>query len=212
MNKKKAPPPQQNTFRKIFLTGLAVVTPTSLTLFLIYWLVTMGDQMADWVISNFVPNTEVPMGIGIVATILIIFGVGLFVSNYLGRKIYELYEKIFSSIPIANHIFGILKKVIDMILSPDGAVFKKSVLVQFPRKGCYMVGFLSAEGSSEILAKSEDDVFAVFIPTTPNPTSGVLVYFPMKDIQVLDMTVEEAGKLIISGGILTPELAKSYKV
>ncbi|MCO4782804.1 MAG: DUF502 domain-containing protein [Candidatus Cloacimonetes bacterium] len=206
MNKNKLPP-QQNTFRKIFLTGLAVVTPTSLTLFLIYWLITMGDQMADWVVSNFVPNAKVPMGFGIVATILIIFGVGLFVSNYLGRKIYELYEKIFSSIPIASHIFGILKKVIDMILSPEGAAFKKAVMVQFPRKGCYMIGFLSAEGSSEILEKSEKDVYAVFIPTTPNPTSGVLVYFPMKDIKVLDMTVEEAGKLIISGGILTPEVA-----
>ncbi|PCJ17426.1 MAG: hypothetical protein COB02_13445 [Candidatus Cloacimonadota bacterium] len=206
MTKKK--PTQPNTIRKIFFTGLAVVTPTSLTLFLIYWLITMGDQMAQWVLSNFVPDAKVPMGIGIFATALIIFGVGLFVSNYLGRKIYELYEKIFKKIPVANHIFGILKKVIDMVLSPDGAAFKKAVLVEFPRKECWMIGFLSAEGSIEILEKTKENVFAVFIPTTPNPTSGVLAYFPLKDIKILDMTVEEAGKLIISGGILTPEVAK----
>jgi uncharacterized membrane protein len=201
------------SLKQTFFTGVLVTCPTALTLFVFYWLGMLIDSwgqagfrfvLGKEIFEKIFPS--VPFGLGLVGTLLIVFISGLLVSNWAGNWVYNLYIAIFEKIPFINHVFNLFKKVFEMVLSPDNHVFKKAVLFEFPRKGVWMIGFLSLEACDEILEKTGGESHvAVFVPTTPNPTSGVLVYVPRNEIRILDMSLEEASKLIISGGILTPE-------
>jgi uncharacterized membrane protein len=194
--------------KRTFFTGVLVTFPTALTLFSFYWLGNKIDTLGRSALvaihaENYIPNF---IGVGLIGTLLIIFCMGLFASNYFGGKLYQVYISIFEKIPFINHVFNFIKKVFEMILSQDNHVFKQAVLFEFPRRGTWMIGFLSLEACEEIKSKTDiHNLIAVFVPTTPNPTSGVLIFVPKNDLLILDMSLEEASKLIISGGILTPE-------
>jgi uncharacterized membrane protein len=201
----------RHPLRRIFLTGVVVTFPTAFTLFAFYWLADLIDGLGAMAVNSFMPEVQVPRGLGLIGTALLIFGVGLFTSNYFGKKLYEFYEAIFTRIPFINRVFSLIKQIFEMILSHDSGVFRHAVLLEFPRKGLWIIGFLSADAAKELSQKVGHDLVSVFVPTTPNPTSGVLMFVPREDILLLDMSLEDASKVIISGGIITPEIALESK-
>lgn len=196
---------QHQPIKRIFFAGVLVTLPSVITLYLFYWFATKIDQLGAYALSNFIPSIQQTPLLGLFGTVTIIFIVGLITSNYFGKKVYDFYESIFNKIPGINRVYYLFKKVLEMVLAPNRDVFKHPILVEFPRKGMWIIGFLSAKAPLEFCAKTEKELMSVFIPTTPNPTSGVLMLVPKEDIIMLDMTIEEASKVIISGGILTPE-------
>lgn len=193
--------------KRIFFTGVLVTFPTALTLFAFYWLARMVDSWGLSILRSLRVEKYIPdfLGVGLVGTIVIIFLMGLFVSNFVGQKLYALYISIFEKIPLINQVFSLFKKVFEIILSSDNQVFKRSVLLELPCSGTWMIGFLSLPACREIAEKVDSDLISVFVPTTPNPTSGVLVFVPKKSVVFLDMSIEDASKLIISGGIISPD-------
>jgi len=199
------------TFKRVFFTGILVTVPTALTLFLFFWLATEIDDLGAWVVESFMPRVELYRGLGLIGTIGIIFAVGLVTSNFFGKKIYEIYERLFIKIPLINRVFSLFKKVLEMVLDADRNVFRHAVLIEFPRKGLWIIGFLSAPAAEEFNKKTGKELVSVFIPTTPNPTSGVLMLVPVKDIKILDMSIEDVSRVIISGGILTPEMIEEVQ-
>jgi uncharacterized membrane protein len=208
--------PSRLTFKRIFFTGILVTFPTALTLFIFYWLASMIDILGGEILGSLtdilsLPRAKLYPGIGFIGTVTIIFSVGLVASNYFGKKIYEFYETLFYKIPFLNLVFSLFKKVLEMVLAADRNVFRHAVLVEFPRKGLWIIGFLSASAAKEFNEKTRKDLVSVFIPTTPNPTTAVLMLVPKKDLIMLDMSIEDASKIIISGGILTPEMIAQRK-
>jgi len=195
----------RHPLRRIFFTGVLVTLPTAFTVFAFYWLADLIDGLGAMAVNYFRPDILVPRGLGLIGTALLIFGVGLFTSNYFGNKLYELYEAIFTRIPFINRVFTLIKQIFEMVLSQDSSVFRHPVLLEFPRKGLWIIGFLSAKAAQELSEKAGRDLVSVFVPTTPNPTSGVLMFVPQDEIMLLDMSLEDASKVIISGGIITPE-------
>lgn len=197
--------------RNIFLTGVAVTIPIAFTLFILKFLFNTLDKSVSPYFTKLLISMGVPManvyrpGLGVVMTLVVIFLVGLFTKNFFGAKLIQLGEMIVEKIPFVSNIYSGIKQVVTTIANTETQAFKKVVMVEFPRKGVYAIGFVSSEARGEVQQKTENEVINVIIPTTPNPTSGFLVFAPKEDIIELDMTIEDGIKLIISCGIVTPK-------
>jgi len=196
--------------RKIFLTGLLVVIPIAGTLSLIVWLFNTVDSIFRIPIEKIIGFPII--GIGVVITVSIIFVTGIFATNYLGKKIIHLTDKTMRKIPIVNAIYTSMKQLIDTVFMDQKNAFKSVVLVQYPSKGIYVLGFVTASAPEAICDKVGETMKSIFIPTTPNPTSGMLVMIPEKDIIYLNMQIDMAIKLVVSGGILLPETIKGNEM
>lgn len=146
-------------------------------------------------------GTEIP-GLGLIFTVLILFLTGLFVTNFLGKKVMALWERILSRIPLVRTIYYAVKQVVDALIQPAGKSFRKVLIVEYPRHGVWSIAFQTSD--QFIGSPHPDEVVTVFIPTTPNPTSGFLVIVPKTDTRELDMTIEEALKMVISLGVIMP--------
>lgn len=140
--------------------------------------------------------------------IIIIFLIGVFAKIYIGRKTIGFFEKLLSKIPVIRSIYSAIRQIIDAFQLSSGNSFKKVVLVEYPKSGVYSVGFVTKETSNYFNEKIKEKCSNVFIPTTPNPTSGFILIIPNKDIIELDLTVEEGAKFVISAGLLSPEKIK----
>lgn len=191
-----------------FLTGLLVVVPISLTVLVVRWLINLMDQLLLTVLPDaFRPETvfgvKIP-GIGLLATLLLILLIGIFTANFFGRSLVLYSEKLVDRIPFVKGIYTLFKQVADTVLKRDRGAFRNAVLIEYPRKGIWAVAFVTGRASGEIQRVTSENMVNVFVPTTPNPTSGFYVLIPETDIILLKMTVEEAFKLIISGGMVTP--------
>jgi uncharacterized membrane protein len=186
--------------RRIFLTGLLVFLPIVVTFSIVGWLFNKIDSLFREPLETIFGFPLV--GIGFVLTILLVFITGIIASNFFGKKFISWAECIIRKIPIVKTIYIAIKQIIDTVFEDRQKAFKSAVLVQYPSKGIYALGFITSEAPSEIQKKCNEDMESIFIPTTPNPTSGMLVMIPEKDIIFLDMPVESAIKLIISGGII----------
>jgi len=173
------------------------------------------------VVNNLVParflpesllnlDTNIP-GSGIVLVVLIILITGALVTNILGRKIVELWEGILNKIPGFRNIYNALKKISSTVLNTSSDSFRKAFLIQYPSKGIWVIAFQSGDYKGEVKNIIGDDVINLFVPTTPNPTSGFFVMMAKKDAYELNMSVEEAFKLVISAGVVTPENLKVKK-
>ena len=149
------------------------------------------------------PDFRIP-GIGVMMTILIIFFVGVLATNIFGRELVKLGEKIVEKIPVVRSIYTGTKQVAQTILDAEIETFSKVVMLEFPRKGLWALGFITCENKGEIQYKTGEKILNVFVPTTPNPTSGFLVFVPKTQIIELNMTIEEGLKFAISGGIVAP--------
>ena len=200
--------------RKSFFSGLVLLAPIGITLFVFNWLVVRIGGSAKGPLLQFVPETLISNeGFGSVArnmlaTLIVLLAITLlgFLSRYFVAKyLWSLGERFLRNVPIINTVYTSVKQIIDTFTADNRAVFQQVALVEFPKQGCYAIGFLTGTTKGEIQVKTERNLKNIFIPTTPNPTSGYLVMIPEEDIKILDMTVGQGMKLIISGGAVAPE-------
>ena len=198
-------------FRKrikgVFLTGIAAIIPVGVTFFVFYLIIGMMNKLVRIIPARFHPDQILPFhipGLGVIITLILIFIVGLVTKSYLGKKAVVLGEKLVGKIPLARGIYNALKQLVDALLSDKGQSFKKAVLIEYPRKGLYSIAFVTGESRGEVQSRTSQKCINLFIPTTPNPTSGFYIMIPETDVIHLDMTVEEAFTLIVSGGIVSP--------
>ncbi|WP_165916166.1 DUF502 domain-containing protein [Marinisporobacter balticus] len=189
--------------RKIFITGLFVLTPIVVTSMLIGWIFNTVDSIFRVPIEKIIGFRII--GIGFILTMIIILGTGVFATNYLGKEFIHFVERALSKIPLVNTIYLSIKQLIDTILMKQRDAFKSTVLVEYPSKGIYTIGFVTSDAHRDISEKVGKRMKSVFIPTTPNPTSGMFIMIPEKDVMPLNITIDAALKLVVSGGILLPE-------
>jgi uncharacterized membrane protein len=197
----------QFNLKNIFLTGLAVIVPVGLTLYILVFLIGMMDGLLTFIPRKFHPDMLIGFhipGFGIIVTIMLIFICGLMTKSIVGNRIVLYGEGLLDRIPIVRSIHMAIKKIVDSMVLYRSRSFKKVVLVEFPRKGAYTVAFVTGEPAHEIHSKTGQRCVSVYVPTTPNPTSGYFVIFPEHEVVQLDMSVEDAFTLIISGGIVNP--------
>lgn len=188
--------------RHLFLSGLFSLLPIAATLYVMYFLLRFLDGMLGSFVQDMI-GYPVP-GAGIVASFLLIVLTGFLVTNVLGEKLLHYAERVLQRMPVAPKIYFGVKQLIDSFSMQGRQAFSRVALVEYPRKGLYAVGFITGEVMGEIQAKTAERLISVFIPTTPNPTSGMLILVPDHSLIYLDMSVEEGLKLIVSAGIVSP--------
>ncbi|MCT4605269.1 MAG: DUF502 domain-containing protein [Marinisporobacter sp.] len=189
--------------RKIFITGLLALIPIAVTISVIIWIFNMVDSIFRVPLEKIIGFRII--GIGFILTMFIIFGTGVFATNYLGKEFIQFIERTLSKIPLVNTFYLSIKQLIDTIFMKQRYAFKRTVLVEYPSKGIFTIGFVTADVPLEIAEKTGQKMKSIFIPTTPNPTSGMFVMISEKEITSLNISVEAALKLVVSGGILLPE-------
>ena len=202
MSKKKKPIALK--LRNYFFTGVIVLIPIGFTLYLSKFLINFSAKLVP---SGINPNTYLPYsipGIEIILTIIFITIIGGLSLSFLGKKFLQIIDDLFKRIPILRTIYSAIGQMTDSFRNQNGG--KKSVvLIEYPRKGTWAVGFATRENTGEIKSKTNIDLVNVFVPTTPNPTSGFLLMIPKNDLIYLDMTFEEASKFIVSAGTSIPK-------
>ena len=190
--------------RNYFFTGVIVLVPIGFTLYLSKFLINFSENLVP---SGLNPNTYLPYsipGIEIILTVIFITIVGGLSLSFLGKKFLQIVDDLFKKIPILRTIYSAIGQMPDSFRNQEGS--KKSVvLLEYPRKGSWAVGFATRENTGEIKSKTNKNLVNVFVPTTPNPTSGFLLMIPKEDLMYLDMTFEEASKFIVSAGTSTPK-------
>lgn len=194
--------------QRYFLAGLVAVVPIGLTALVVRWTVGFMDQLLLRLIpERYWPETlfgfALP-GVGVLATLLLILLAGMLVTNYFGHSLLRLSDWIMRRIPLVSGIYNLFKQVADTVLAADRQGFRKVVLVEYPRRGIWSVGFVTGVSQGEVQRLTEQRMINVFMPTTPNPTSGYYILVPEADAMELNMSVDEAFKLIISGGMVAP--------
>ena len=200
-----------NKIKNYFFTGIVVVAPVAITVYMSYHLVIWINEMTrrlipqQWRIGDFVPYA-VP-GLGLVLLLVALFFIGMLTTGYVGKFFVRLWEKIIRKMPVVSSIYSLLKQIFETFLSQKSNSFTQTVLVEYPRKGLWTVAFVSKDQTGgEIEKKTKKKTLSIFVPTTPNPTSGFLIFVPEKDVIKLEMSVEEGIKYVISCGIVTPEM------
>jgi|TARA_B110000444_G_scaffold86159_1_gene81437 uncharacterized membrane protein len=192
--------------RTYFLTGIVVAAPITVTGWVAIWFI----QAIDGWFSPFAPNSfdtlpiSIP-GFGIISAFLILTLLGALTTNFFGKSIIGYGERLVDRLPIIRNIYGALKQIFQTIASKSENNFQRVVMLEYPKKDCWAIAFVTTESKGEIAAKHKKELLCVFLPTTPNPTSGFLLFVPKDDVIELDMTVESAAKLIISAGLVMPE-------
>jgi len=197
----------RKSIKGVLLTGIAAIIPVGVTLYILYLIIGMMNNLVKIIPARFHPDQVLPFhlpGLGVIITFILIFIVGLVTKSYLGKKLIALGERVVGKIPLVRGIYNALKQFVDAVFSDKGQGFKRAVLIEYPRKGLYSIAFVTSFSRGEVQVKTEQRCVNVFVPTTPNPTSGFYIMVPETDMINLDMTVEEAFTLIMSGGIVSP--------
>jgi uncharacterized membrane protein len=194
--------------RKYFVTGLLVLVPLAITLWVLNLIIGTLDQSVLLLPARWRPavliGLDIP-GMGALITVLFVFLVGLLTRNFIGNQIVLLWEKALTRIPIVSSIYSSVKQVSDTLFSSSGNAFRKAVLVQYPREGSWTIAFLTGVPGGDVKNHLAGDYISVYVPTTPNPTSGFFLMMPRADAIELDMSVDEALKYIVSMGVVAPE-------
>jgi uncharacterized membrane protein len=206
----------RSQIRKIFFAGLLVTLPLALTLFLFQFFFVRIDAMLSPAVTRLLLYMRVPIdpdfrlpGLGLVAIFILIFLAGLFTRNIIGRKMVELGEAVLVKIPIFKNIYVGAKQVIHTFGTARAGAFRKVVIIEYPRRGIYSLAFVTNDKQGEVKRRVGRDMVSVFLPTTPNPTSGYFLMLPEEDVIELDMSVEEGIKMLISAGLVTPSDPKA---
>ena len=193
--------------KKYFITGLLIWVPLVITGWVLSLIVSTLDQSLRLLPTSIHPQTllgfAVP-GAGAVLTLVMILLTGLLAANFIGQKLVVWWEKLLARIPVVNSVYNSVKQVSDTLFSPNGNAFRKALLVQYPREGSWTVAFLTGAPGGDIVNHLQGEHLSVYVPTTPNPTSGFFLMMSAKDVVELDMTVDEALKYIISMGVVAP--------
>ncbi|QRX80804.1 DUF502 domain-containing protein [Glaciimonas sp. PAMC28666] len=193
--------------RKYFITGLLVLVPLAITLWVLNLIIGTMDQSLLFLPAEWRPKALIGFnipGLGTILTLLIIFFTGLATHNFIGRQVVALWEAVLTRIPVVNSIYSSVKQVSDTLFSSSGNAFRKALLVEYPRQGSWTIAFLTGVPGGDVKNHLQGDYVSVYIPTTPNPTSGFFLMVPRADTVELNMSVDEALKYIISMGVVSP--------
>ncbi len=193
--------------KKYFITGLLVLVPLLITVWVISSLVGMMDQSLLLLPESWRPKAQLGLeipGVGALLTLLIVFVTGLIATNFFGKQLILLWEALLARVPVVKSIYASVKQVSDTLFSDSGNAFRQAVLVQFPRADSWTIAFVTGKPGGDVANHLHGDYVSVFVPTTPNPTGGYFLMIPRADVITLDMSVDEALKYIISMGVVAP--------
>jgi uncharacterized membrane protein len=194
--------------KRYLIAGLLVWVPLGVTLLVIRLVVDLTDRVLLLLPAQYQPEVLLGFktpGLGIVLSVVIVLVTGMVVANLFGRTLVAMWERLLARIPFVSKIYHGVKQVMETVLSADGQSFRKVLLVEYPRKGIWTLAFQSGGSSSEIRHRLGQEVVNIFIPTTPNPTSGFFLVLPREDVIELDMSVDDGLKMIISAGVVVPK-------
>ncbi len=194
--------------RNYLIAGVLVTAPIGLTLYFAWTFIQWIDnRVMPLIPMRYHPETYLPFtipGFGLIVLAVGLILIGALTANLLGRVIVRTYERILDRMPVVRSIYGTLKQVFETVFGNKAQAFRKVVLIEYPRRGLWALGFLTGPTVGEVQNLTSEKVLNIFLPTTPNPTSGFLLFVPEEDAVILDMTVEEGIKMVMSGGIVTP--------
>ena len=194
--------------KKYFVTGLLIWVPLGITLWVLNLLVTIMDQTLLLLPEHFQTESWLGMhvpGMGVVMTFIVVLGTGLVATNMLGQRLLQFWENVLGRIPVFRTIYNSVKQVSDTLFSSGGHAFRKALLVQYPREGSWTIAFLTGQPGGDVANHLQGEYWSVYVPTTPNPTSGFFLIMRKSDVIVLDMSVDAALKYIISMGVVSPD-------
>jgi uncharacterized membrane protein len=193
--------------KKYFITGLLIWIPLAITLWVLNLIVSAMDSTLLLLPESLQPATwlgvNIP-GLGVVLTLLVLLLTGLFAANIIGQRLVNMGEGLLARIPVVKSIYNGVKQVSDTLFSSSGQAFRKALLVRFPHSDAWTIAFLTGTPSGEVASRLDGDYISVYVPTTPNPTSGYLLIVPRSQVIELDMHVEDALKYVISMGVAAP--------
>jgi uncharacterized membrane protein len=199
-------------FKRYFLAGLLLLAPLSITIWVITWVFDLLDSVLPMALrSESLFGVHIP-GFGVLVVLLVVMTTGFLAANLIGQKLVEFWEGMMRRIPLVRSIYSSVKQVSDTILSPTGQAFRQAVLVQYPRSGSWTIGFLTGKPAEEVAGYLPVECVSVYVPTTPNPTSGFFLMMPKSEVILLSIGVDAALKYVISMGTVPPQAAKNLKV
>jgi uncharacterized membrane protein len=207
-------PPQSflSRLKRYFFSGLLVSTPLLLTIYLVVWAVRIIDDMVRPLIPDSLAVTYGYFpGYGLIVTLVGATLLGALMKGFLGRYFMKVSEGVLSRMPFVRGIYATIKQVSQAVLDKESSSFREVGLIEYPRAGIWTLCFITGTTKGEIQEKSSQEVLNVFIPTTPNPTSGLLLFIPKKEVKILDMSVEAGIKMVVSAGVITPSYKKPEK-
>ncbi|MBJ79679.1 MAG: hypothetical protein CMH60_00010 [Myxococcales bacterium] len=205
--------------KRTFITGLVIILPIAITLWVVKFIVIQTTSALTPIIHKVISSfglgalidtatvKYLSMGLSLLFTLIIIYLIGLVGGTVIGKQLLAWFERILMQVPVVRSVYSAVRQFLDTFSSSGGSAFRQVVMVEYPRKGLWTLALLTADTKGEIATKLDQEMISVFVPTTPNPTSGWLLLVPKADAIPLEMSVDEAFKLIISGGVLTPEYA-----
>lgn len=194
--------------RKYFITGLLILVPLAITLWVLHAVISTMDQSLLLLPEQWRPERLVGfkvLGIGTVLTLVIVFVTGLLAQNFVGNMVIGAWEALLKRIPIVSSIYSSVKQVSDTLFSSTGNAFSKALLVQYPREGAWTIAFLTGVPGGDVANHLHGDYISIYVPTTPNPTSGFFLMVPRSDTIELDMSVDAALKYVVSMGVVAPD-------
>ena len=193
--------------KRYFITGLLIWVPLGMTVWVLKFLIGTMDQSLLLLPENLQPENLLGMnipGIGTVLTLLVVLVTGLLTTNIIGQKLVSFWEGVLWRIPVVKSIYWSIKQVSDTLFSSQGEAFRKALLVQYPREGLWTIAFMTGQPGGDVINHLKGEYISVYVPTTPNPTSGFFLMMPKSDVIELDMSVDTALKYIISMGVVSP--------
>ncbi len=199
--------------RTYFLAGILITAPIGLTIYLAWLFISFVDERVFSVLPpQYNPETYLPFsvpGIGLILAVVALTFIGAITAGFLGRFFRHLSEAILNRLPIIRSLYSAIKQIVETVFANQSAAFREVVLVEYPRRDTWSIGFITGTTQGEVKHLLQQDMVNVFVPTTPNPTSGFLLFVPTGDLRRLEMSVEDGLKLVISGGIISPPDPKS---
>ena len=193
--------------RRWLIAGLLIWIPLGVTILVLSFLVKALDTSLYLIPSSW----RVP-GLGVLLSAVLVLGTGALTANLMGRRVFSLVESLLERVPLLGSVYAGMKKLAETLFSSTGASFRQVLLIEYPRKGLWTLAFQTGSTATEIAQKTGQDLLTVFVPTTPNPTSGFVILVPRSEVVVLDMPVEDGLRLVISLGVVTPETAHKKKM
>ena len=200
--------------KRYFITGLLIWVPLAITAWVLSLIASVADQSLRLLPESVQPHNilgfDIP-GAGVVLTLLIILATGVLTANFIGQRLVIWWEILLARIPVVNSIYNSVMQVSDTLFSSSGNAFRKALLVQYPRQGSWTIAFLTGKPGGDVVNHLDGDYVSVYVPTTPNPTSGFFLMLPKQEVIELDMNVDDALKYIISMGVVAPPARTSYR-
>ncbi len=202
--------------RNYFLTGIIVTAPISITLYVSWQFIAFIDrQVTPLIPPDYNPENYLPFGLpglGLLILVVVLILIGALAAGFVGRGLMRAGERMLARMPVVRTIYSALKQVFETVFAEKSKAFREVVLIEYPRKGIWAIGFATGSTKGEVRNIIEHEIVNVFLPTTPNPTSGFLLFLPRKDVIFLSMTVEEGVKMVISAGVVTPPDTRPVEV